>query len=101
LDERERILCTRALNKWGAYSQVLMLFEEMSELQKAVCKFLRGQRTVDKVVEEIADVEIMLTELKVLLGPATKGLVEQQIARVRKEKLDRLELLLAEKEEEH
>lgn len=37
-----KIYC-EALNKWGAEAQTLMVFEEMSELQKELCKHARGK----------------------------------------------------------
>ena len=52
-----KIYC-EALNKWGAEAQTLMVFEEMSELQKELCKRARA--------EEIADVQIMLEQMMIL-----------------------------------
>ena len=37
-----KIYC-EALNKWGAEAKTLMVFEEMSELQKELCKRARGK----------------------------------------------------------
>lgn len=55
-----------ALDTWGADAQILMAFEEMSELQKALCKMERCQGRVQDIAEEIADVEIMLEQMKLL-----------------------------------
>lgn len=41
-----------------------MVFEEMSELQKELCKFKRGKDTLDNIAEEIADVKIMLEQME-------------------------------------
>ncbi|AOY78414.1 hypothetical protein BJL90_15980 [Clostridium formicaceticum] len=45
-----------------------MVFEEMSELQKELCKALRGNKVTGNIAEEIADVEIMLEQMKLLFG---------------------------------
>lgn len=57
----------KALDKWGNL-QVLMIFEEMAELQKELCKSLRGKENRLKIAEEIADVEIMLGQMKIFFG---------------------------------
>ena len=49
-----------ALNKWGAEAQTLMVFEEMAELQKELCKHTRGRDNREAIAEEIADVQIIL-----------------------------------------
>lgn len=55
-----------ALDKWGADAQTVMVFEEMSELQKELCKHARGADNVDDIAEEIADVQIMLEQMIIL-----------------------------------
>ena len=49
-----------ALRRWGPEAQMLMAFEEMSELQKELCKAARGKQNKAEIAEEIADVQIML-----------------------------------------
>ena len=56
----------RALDTYGSLPQIVMVFEEMSELQKELCKYLRGKYSPANVAEEIADVEIMLEQMKML-----------------------------------
>lgn len=55
-----------ALNTWGADAQTLMVFEEMSELEKELCKHARGKKNQEAIAEEIADVQIMLEQMMVL-----------------------------------
>lgn len=59
-------ICKAALETWGAASQTLMVFEEMSELQKELCKNARGQDNAGYIAEEIADVLIMLEQMIIL-----------------------------------
>lgn len=56
----------RALDIYGSRAQVVMVFEEMSELQKELCKYLRGRGSFEHIAEEIADVEIMIEQMKLL-----------------------------------
>ena len=82
-----------ALRRWGPEAQMLMAFEEMSELQKELCKAARGKQNKAEIAEEIADVQIMLGQLILLHDCADE--VEEQKAR----KLERLEGRLLEAEE--
>lgn len=74
-----------ALNQWGPEAQTLMAFEEMSELQKELCKSARGKQNKAEIAEEIADVIIMLHQMSILHD--CEGEVEEAKAR----KLERLE----------
>ena len=58
--------CRAALETFGTVSQTNMVFEEMSELQKELCKNLRGKNNVLNIAEEIADVQIMLEQMILL-----------------------------------
>jgi NTP pyrophosphatase (non-canonical NTP hydrolase) len=62
-----------AINKWGKEIQIEIAIEEMAELIKALQKIKRstGQTTewinlIHNVCEEIADVEIMIEQLKLI-----------------------------------
>lgn len=56
----------RALDTYGSAMQIVVVFEEVSELQKELCKYLRGRGSFEHIAEEIADVEIMLEQMKML-----------------------------------
>lgn len=58
----------RAIAEFGASNQLDMAIEEMSELIKEICKSKRGSDNKEKVCEEIADVYIMLEQLKLIYG---------------------------------
>lgn len=64
MDERE--ILQAALDTYGAEAQTLMLFEEMSELTKELCKHARGKDDRMCIAEEIADVRIMLDQMAML-----------------------------------
>ena len=76
--------------KWGDL-QWLMVIEECSELQKSIVKFLRS-RNADRereIAEEIADVEIMIGQLR-----ARSSKFNWLINEFKRTKLNRLKKLL-------
>ena len=84
MTENEKSLYDKAIKKWGVDSQVYMAYEEMGELLSALNKLLRKRVTVDDVITEIADVQIMTEQLALIFGQ-DKVSVEKEI------KLKRLE----------
>lgn len=83
----------KALDKWGLTSQILMLAEESSELSVACLHYLRNKKNqvgFRELTEEIADVEIMIEEIKFYLK------IDQWVQEFRAEKLNRLEQYLRE-----
>lgn len=73
-----------AVRTYGKQSQIVLAMEEMSELTKELSKNLRGRNNTTALAEEIADVEIMLEQLKTIYR--NRALVD----RVRAKKLIRL-----------
>lgn len=59
-------IMNKAISTYGQDSQMLMAIEEMSELTKAICKYKRYGDNVNDIAEEIADVTIMLEQLKMM-----------------------------------
>ena len=84
LDEM-RTLCSRALRAWGAEMQSVVAAEELSELQKELCKSVRGEDNADAIAEEIADVQIMLEQMMLLHD------CRDAVDEWRRRKLERLE----------
>lgn len=89
---RENEILLSALTKWGAGMQTVMVFEEMAELQKELCKSLRGKDNLGYIAEEIADVRIMLDQMVILHDCA------EYVDAWRKVKLGRLEKRLSAQE---
>lgn len=54
-----------AIETFGIECQFIVAFEELAELQKELSKHIRGNNNIDKIAEEIADVEIMIEQLKI------------------------------------
>ena len=78
-----------ALEHYGERAQVDMMLEEMAELSKALLKLRRAQKFHDPgqwlleedVAEEIADVQIVLDQMK-LLYPMWKGFLRKKLQRL-------------------
>lgn len=80
----EQDVLRSAIDTYGAVMQITVAFEEMSELQKELCKYLRGSGSQENIAEEIADVEIMMEQMKMLFN------CEDSVRRVRGQKVKRL-----------
>ena len=73
----------------------IVAMEEMSELQKEVSKQLRGLGDRDGILEEIADVTIVLGNITSL-----QGITEEELKRAVEVKLERILAKTANKEKE-
>ena len=60
--------CQMIANFYGQHSQLMMAIEEMSELTKEICKYERFKGNEAKLIDEIADVKIMVEQLEYILG---------------------------------
>jgi len=63
---KEKEVLEAALSAYGSEIQRVVAIEELSELQKELCKSLRGQTDRQHIAEEIADVQIMLEQMMIL-----------------------------------
>ncbi len=79
-----------ALEIFGATSQKIMLLEEMSELTKELCKELRDRGNIDNIAEEVADVEIVLAQIKQIYN------ISEQVEAQKNYKLNRFSQRMAE-----
>lgn len=79
-----------AIYIYGIDKQLDMCIEEMSELTKEICKYKRGKCNYDEIIEEIADVYIMLEQLKIIFNIDEKEI--KNIAEIKVKRLnERLE----------
>lgn len=79
---------TRAVKTFGEEMQSIIALEELSELQKEICKRLRGMENQEHLAEEMADVEIMLWQLKYMIQN------EEEVEEWIDHKIERLDLKL-------
>lgn len=66
-DERKKVYLN-ALIAYGDRAQMIVALEELSELQKEICKILRGGEDISHLAEEIADATIMLEQLRLMFS---------------------------------
>lgn len=94
----EQEIYQKAMAKFGNENQVIKTIEELSELQKALCKMILycnneiiEMRIVElekNILEEMADVEIMVNQLKFIFGST------ETFESIKQAKLKRLQGLL-------
>ena len=97
----EKTVFKAAIEKYGIQDQMQVACEECAELIKALSKYHRVtshqahdkrkiQRCLNNITEEVADVSIMLDQIKLMYG-----ISEKAVSLVREEKVSRLESNLA------
>lgn len=83
----------KAINTYGVENQIIKTVEELSELSQALCKILTSKFTDDNseisenIFEEIADVEIMLEQCKMMF----KFKCDKDVSEWKQDKVKRLE----------
>ena len=89
-------IISAAIQTFGETHQTVVAIEELSELQKELCKLMRSGRIRHKdehIAEEIADVQIMLWQLVEMLD------IKEMVQQYKRFKLQRLQMRI-EKERE-
>lgn len=86
----DQAIFRRGLDTFGADMQTLVAIEELSELQKELCKNRRGRENQTNIAEEIADVQIMLEQMMMLYDCG------EIVEKFRRYKLSRLEARIEE-----
>lgn len=89
-DERAEVYMN-AIEKWGADMQLTIAVEEMAELAKEICKAKRGKTDSRHIAEEIADVTIMMEQLRLIF------VINEEVCDEMDAKIRRLRLRLAER----
>ena len=82
-EERAKVYAD-ALTTFGANCQLVVALEEMSELQKEICKALRGDIHPAHLAEELADATIMLEQLRLIFS------INEPVCRMMDSKIIRL-----------
>lgn len=85
----------QAIDTYGVRTQKLMAIEEMSELTKEICKDFRGLLDREHLIEEMADVLIMLDQM--LLMYKVSG---EEVRLMRIKKVERLKERLEKQNDE-
>lgn len=88
----------KAINTYGVENQMIKTVEELSELSQALCKSIvrlnytkektsleDDLKSVDNIFEEMADVEIMLEQCKIMFQ------CDKELNKWKQKKIERLE----------
>lgn len=86
--EQRAQVYTNALICFGEKVQMVMALEELSEVQKEICKRMRGYANDEHLAEEIADATIMLEQMRLFFG------LNDLVCEKMDEKVKRLDALL-------
>ena len=70
----------------GEKTQIIKTCEEMSELQTALLHYCNGKDSVHHVTEEIADVLVMIEQLKIIFNVSEKEVGEIMEYKILREK---------------
>ena len=84
-------LYRKAIDTWGVDSQIEMIVEECAELIHAIKKWERGRASHEDVISELADVEIMCEQARLIFDA-------DSIDEVKQGKLKRLQYRLESEE---
>ena len=69
--EKQRAICYKAVRTFGEYSQCIKAMEECGELIHALSRTVLDQDAdFDNICEEIADLEILMDQMRVIFGDA-------------------------------
>ena len=69
--EKQRAICFKAVRTFGEYSQCIKAMEECGELIHALSrKVLDQDADFNNICEEVADLEILMDQMRVIFGDA-------------------------------
>lgn len=86
--EKRTEIMKRAISTYGQSAQLDLVVEEMAELTKAISKLRRAaagpefRAAVENIVEETADVQIMIDQLRMILAFSTTLAEEEKLQRL-------------------
>ena len=83
-DERSRVYADAA-DTFGTNMQIVVALEELSEVQKELCKALRGKINTYNLAEEVADATIMLEQIRQIfdINEQACGYMDEKVLRLK------------------
>jgi flagellar biosynthesis/type III secretory pathway protein FliH len=100
--ERNSVLMA-AVDNFGEEIQLVIATEELSELIKELCKYLRGYKNEKRIKEEMADVSIMMGQINYILNTKNGEIdhyIDQKLLRLKDRILKHLQNTVPLKEDE-
>lgn len=89
---KKKDVYNKAKQVYGIDAQVTKAVEELAELQKELCKFLLYDGKFENIIEEVADVKIMIEQIELIFE------ISKAVKTVKKAKIQRLSDRLDEEE---
>lgn len=82
-EQRSKIYA-EAAETFGNNMQIVVALEELSEVQKELCKALRGKINTFNLAEEVADATIMLEQLRQMfnINEQVCGYMDEKVLRL-------------------
>ena len=87
----EEVTLRKVINKFGKEAQCRQVMEECAELIQAVNKNLRSAGAKENLIEEMADVGIMLDQLRIMFE-----IKDTEINKIRCEKMKQIKRMVEE-----
>ena len=75
-DIEKKIICEQLIDKYKD-KQIIVAIEELSELQKELCKSLRDKTNKEHIIEEMADVIIMMHQMQMYFKISDEALHQE------------------------
>ena len=75
---RTRKIITAAIDIYGEHHQQIQALSELAELSKEISDSLLGRHDRDAMIDEIADVKIMLAQLEIIYNIENAEVEEQR-----------------------
>lgn len=85
MSDDQKAIYLAAIDTFGVQNQWTVAAEEMTELAKEVCKFKRGRGNRKDLIFEVADVEIMIDQLKII-----HNITDEELKIAKRKKTNRL-----------
>lgn len=79
LTEAHKEVCRQAVEKFGRRRQAMKVVEELRELADEIQAAVEGFGSVERIIDERADVAMMLYQLDELLMPRTMACVAAHV----------------------
>ncbi len=79
LTEAHKAVCRQAVEKFGRRRQALKVVEELRELADEIQAAVEGFGSVERIIDERADVALVLYQLDELLMPQTMACVPAHV----------------------
>lgn len=82
MNDKQKSICRRILVHYGVNNQYKQAIQECSELITAICHRMDGRATDDAMIDEVADVSIMVEQMANIYGMArVEARIEDKLRR--------------------